>query len=45
MVGGGTGGCSMAAKLTRKLYSPKEVIVVDPSDVSCQVKSRVYDCF
>ncbi|XP_020286215.1 sulfide:quinone oxidoreductase, mitochondrial [Pseudomyrmex gracilis] len=32
VLGGGTGGCSMAAKLTRELYNPKEVIVTDPND-------------
>lgn len=34
VVGGGTAGCSMAAKLSRKLKDSKEVIVLEPSDVS-----------
>ncbi|XP_012218293.1 sulfide:quinone oxidoreductase, mitochondrial [Linepithema humile] len=34
VVGGGTAGCSMAAKLSRKLNDPKEnLIVLEPSDV------------
>ncbi|RLU21349.1 hypothetical protein DMN91_005722 [Ooceraea biroi] len=33
VVGGGTAGCLMAAKLSRKLNDPKQVIVVEPSDV------------
>lgn len=34
VVGGGTAGCSMAAKLSRKLNDPKQVIVLEPNDVS-----------
>ncbi|XP_072761221.1 sulfide:quinone oxidoreductase, mitochondrial [Anoplolepis gracilipes] len=33
VVGGGTAGCSMAAKLSRKLDKPSQVIVLEPSDV------------
>ncbi|KAH0947386.1 hypothetical protein HN011_008901 [Eciton burchellii] len=33
VVGGGTGGCTMAAKLSRKLDSPKQVIILEPSDI------------
>lgn len=34
VVGGGTAGCSMAAKLSRKLDKPNQVIVLEPSDVN-----------
>ncbi|KAL6259777.1 hypothetical protein P5V15_009689 [Pogonomyrmex californicus] len=33
VVGGGTGGCSMAAKLSKMLNDPKQVIILEPSDV------------
>ncbi|XP_070162971.1 sulfide:quinone oxidoreductase, mitochondrial isoform X2 [Polyergus mexicanus] len=33
VVGGGTAGCSMAAKLSRKIDGPSQVIVLEPSDV------------
>lgn len=33
VVGGGTGGCTMAAKLSRKLNNPNQVIVLEPSDI------------
>ena len=33
-MGGGAGGCALAAKLSSKLGKGK-VIVVDPADVSC----------
>lgn len=33
VVGGGTGGCSMAAKLANKFKEPKQVVIVDPSEV------------
>lgn len=33
VVGGGTAGCSIAAKLSRKFDNPGQVIVLEPSDV------------
>ncbi|XP_032690106.1 sulfide:quinone oxidoreductase, mitochondrial isoform X2 [Odontomachus brunneus] len=33
VVGGGTAGCTMAAKLSRKLNDPNQVIVLEPSDI------------
>ncbi|KAM0724522.1 Sulfide:quinone oxidoreductase, mitochondrial [Formica fusca] len=33
VVGGGTAGCSMAAKLSRKIDGPSQVIVLEPNDV------------
>jgi len=34
VIGGGTGGCSMAAKLSRKINNPEQIIVLEPNDVS-----------
>ncbi|XP_024937938.1 sulfide:quinone oxidoreductase, mitochondrial isoform X4 [Cephus cinctus] len=33
IIGGGTGGCTMAAKFTKQYKEPKQVIVVEPSDI------------
>lgn len=33
VVGGGTGGCSMAAKFAKKFKDPNQVIIVEPNDV------------
>ncbi|KAL6441955.1 hypothetical protein ACFW04_002370 [Cataglyphis niger] len=33
VVGGGTAGCSMAAKLSRKLDKPDQIIILEPSDI------------
>lgn len=38
VVGGGTGGCSIAAKLTSKLGSDS-VIIVEPNDVKNKIAS------
>lgn len=42
VVGGGTGGCSIAAKLTSKL-GKDSVIVVEPNDVRCSLESMIND--
>ncbi|KZC05641.1 Sulfide:quinone oxidoreductase, mitochondrial [Dufourea novaeangliae] len=33
VVGGGTGGCSMAAKFAKKFKDPNKVIIIEPNDV------------
>ncbi|XP_076631160.1 sulfide quinone oxidoreductase [Colletes latitarsis] len=33
VVGGGTGGCSMAAKFANRFKDPNQVIIVEPSDI------------
>lgn len=33
VVGGGTGGCSMAAKFAKKFKDPNQVIIVEPNDL------------
>ena len=33
VVGGGTGGCSMAAKFANTFKDPKKVIIVEPSPI------------
>lgn len=40
VVGGGTAGCSMAAKLSTKLKEPNQVIVLEPNDVSNEWELR-----
>lgn len=34
VVGGGTGGCTMAAKFAHKFKDPNKVVIIEPNDVS-----------
>ncbi|EFN60231.1 Sulfide:quinone oxidoreductase, mitochondrial [Camponotus floridanus] len=43
VIGGGTAGCSMAAKLSRKLDKPNQIIVLEPSDKAKWLKASVVE--
>lgn len=42
VVGGGTGGCTMAAKFANKFKDPNKVVIIEPNDVSHLIISSYY---